>query len=96
MMFCITKWCKVITDDHNDHYTGRLPRMKQKLKEKYGSVPPLYPFRLLDDDGDVYAYGVSTDNSTENAFYPLDRYEYDYGVTEIQYKNPDTGKWETL
>ena len=96
MHYCITKWCKVITDDHKDIYTHRLPRMKKKLKDLYGEVPPLYPFRLLDDDGEIYAYGVSTDNSSESAFAPLDRYEYDYGVTEIQYKNPETGKYETL
>lgn len=92
-MYCITKWCKTITDDHKDHYTHRLPHMKQKLLEKTGSVPTLYNFRLLDDDGVIYAYGVGTDNSS---FAPLDRYMYDYGCTEIQYKNPVTGKYETL
>lgn len=92
-MYCITKWCRSITDSHKDEHTHRLPRMKQKLVEKYGSVPPLYPFRLLDDDGIIYAYGFSTDDSS---FAPLDRYEYDYGCTEIQYKNLVTGKYETL
>ena len=95
-MYCITKWCKAITDDGKDLYTHRLPRMKQKLIEKYGSVPELYRFRLLDSDGEIYAYGISTDNNTEAAFAPLDRYEYDYGCTEIQYKNPVTGVYETL
>ena len=92
-MYCITKWCKSISDSGKDQYTYRLPKMKKKLVEKYGSVPTLYPFRLLDDDGVIYAYGVSTDNSS---FAPLDRYMYDYGCTEIQYRNPDTGKYETL
>lgn len=92
-MYCITKWCKVITDSHKDVYTHRLPHMKQRLLDKYGSVPILYKFRLLDDDGDVYAYGFSTNDSS---FAPLDRYYPDYGVTEIQYKNPTTGKYETL
>lgn len=92
-MYCITKWCKTITDDSKDHYTHRLPHMKQKLFEKYGFVPTLYDFRLLDDDGEIYAYGVGTDDSS---FAPLDRYMYDYGCTEIQYKNPATGKYETL
>lgn len=96
MMYCITKWTKHVTDSHQDQYTHRLPRMKEKLKAKYGSVPPLYRFRLLDDDGLVYAYGVSTDDSSESAFAPLDRYEYDYGVTEIQYYNQGTKTWETL
>ena len=92
-MYCITKWCKSITGTGKDTYTGRLKRMKLKLIERTGSVPTLYHFRLLDDDGIVYAYGMSTDDSS---FAPLDRYMYDYGCTEIQYKNPVTGKYETL
>lgn len=92
-MYCITKWCKSITDDHKDQYTHRLKRMKNRLIEKSGFVPTLFSFRLLDDDGIVYAYGKSTDDSS---FAPLDRYMYDYGCTEIQYKNPKTGKYETL
>lgn len=92
-MFCITKWTKVITDSGKDEYTGRLPAMKQKLMEKRGAVPDLFTFRLLDDDGEIYAYGKSTDNSS---FAPLDRYMYDYGCTEIQYRNPANGRYETL
>ena len=95
-MFCITKWCKAVTDSGKDEYTHRLPRMRERLIEKTGSVPPLYDFRLLDDDGYVYAYGKSTDNRTESAFAPLDRYMDAYGCTEIQYKNQNTGKYETL
>lgn len=96
-MFCITKWCKAITDSGKDEYTGRLPRMKKRLLERDGIVPKLYDFRLLDDDGVIYAYGKSTnDGSTESAFAPLDRYMYEYGCTEIQYKNPATGEYETL
>jgi hypothetical protein len=92
-MYCITKWTKHVTDSGEDEYTNRLPNLKCRLKEKYGSVPPLYKFRLLDDDGVVYAYGISDDDSS---FAPLDRYMNDYGVTEIQYKNPKTGQYETL
>ena len=92
-MYCITKWCKIITDDHKDHYTHRLEHMKKRLEAEEGSVPPLYSFRLLDDDGDIYAYGKGTNNSS---FAPLDYYMYDYGVTEIQWKDPITGKYETL
>lgn len=92
-MFCITKWTKHITDSHKDQYTHRLPLMKKKLAEKYGSVPPLHRFRLLDDDGVIYAYGVT---SKPDTFAPLDRYMYDYGCTEIQYYNTSTKKWETL
>ena len=92
-MYCITKWTKAITDSGKDEYTNRLPQMKQKLIEKYGNVPELYSFRLLDDDGEIYAYGKSTDPSS---FAPLDRYMDSYGCTEIQYRNPETGKYETL
>lgn len=94
--FCITKWCKSITDSGKDEYTGALARMKTKLKGLYGEVPPLYSFRLLDDDGIVYAYGSASECDTESAFYPLDRYADFYGCTEIQYKNPETGVYETL
>lgn len=92
-MYCITKWCKSITDSGKDEYTNRLSHMKERLIGQLGQLPPLYRFRLLDDDGIVYAYGVSTDDSS---FAPLDRYEYVYGCTEIQYKNPKTGKYKTL
>lgn len=92
-MFCITKWTKAITDSGKDEYTGRLPAMKKKLMEKHGAMPDLFTFRLLDDDGEIYAYGKSTDDSS---FAPLDRYMYDYGCTEIQYRNPATGRYETL
>jgi len=92
-MYCITKWTKHITDSHQDVYTHRLDHMKKRLAEKYGSVPPLYKFRLLDDDGIIYAYGVT---SVPDTFAPLDKYMYDYGCTEIQYKNPETGVYETL
>ena len=95
-MYCITKRCKTITDSGKDEYTGRLPKMKKRLLERDGIIPKLYDFRLLDDDGEIYAYGKSTDNSTEAAFDPLDQYMYEYGCTEIQYKNPETGEYETL
>lgn len=93
-MYCITKWTKAITDSGKDEYTGRLATMKKKYAEKYGAeIPELHDFRLLDDDGEIYAYGKSTN---ADSFAPLDRYMYDYGCTEIQYKNKQTGKYETL
>ena len=91
-MFCITKWTKAITDSGKDEYTGRLPKMREIYKEKHGKEPELFTFRLLDDDGEIYAYGKSTE---ENSFAPLDRYMYDYGCTEIQYRNKE-GKYEAL
>ena len=92
-MYCITKWCKSITDSGKDEYTGKLQKMKQRLMKEHGFIPDLHSFRLLDDDGEVYAYGKSTNGSS---FAPLDRYMPDYGCTEIQYKNQVTGIYETL
>lgn len=77
----ITKWCKSITDSGKDKYTGL----------DVTGCP--YRFRLLDGDGVVYAYGKS---SSDSSFVPLDTYMYVYGCTEIQYKNPKTGMYETL
>ena len=54
----------------------------------------LYEFRLLDDDGIVYYEGRSDDNSSEEAFDPLDWAEVHAGCTEIQYRNGNC--WETL
>lgn len=92
-MYCITKWTKHITDSGKDEYTHRLPIMKKRLADAGRGNEPLYDFRLLDDDGIIYAYGKGTNNSS---FAPLDRYEPDYGCTEIQYRNTITGKYETL
>ena len=96
MRYCITKWCKSITDSGKDEYTGRAENLKKNCLEQYGEIPPLYKFRLLDDDGTIMAYGLSTDCDTEAAFAPLDRYEGAYGCTCIEYKNTETGKWEEL
>lgn len=76
----ITKWCKSITDSEKDEYTGC----------DVTGCP--HRFRLLDDDNEIYAYG----NASAKTFEPLDTYMYDYGCTEIQYKNQETGKYETL
>ena len=92
-MWCITKWCKVITDSGKDVYTHKLPVLKERYKEKYGTLPVLYDFRLLDDDGVVYAYGKGTNDSS---FAPLDCYMDSYGCTEIQWKNRETKEYETL
>jgi hypothetical protein len=77
----ITKWCKSITDSGKDEYTGRDTKGMTKR------------FRLLDDDGTVYAYGKAKEGVN---FEPLDYYMYEYGCTEIQYKNKETGEYETL
>lgn len=52
-----------------------------------------HKFRVLDDDGNVYFEGYSADDSS---FEPLDYTRGSYGTTEIQYRNAETGKWESL
>ena len=64
--------------------TAQIEAMKENMTHK---------FRVRDDDGVTYFWGVCSD---PNSFAPLDYVGADYGCTEIQYKNPDTGKYETL
>ena len=94
-MYCITKWTKEVTDSGKDEYTGRESKLKEKILEKYGEAQHLYKFRLLDDDGIVYAYGLNTSCDDDSAFSPLDRYEPEYGCTSIEYQNSN-GEWEEL
>lgn len=53
----------------------------------------IHKFRCRDDDGVTYFWGVCSDDSS---FAPLDTVGAALGCTEIQYKNPKTGKYETL
>lgn len=61
-------------------------------------------FRMLDDDEFLVYEGKfydpkmkSPDDLGEEAFTPLDDYgKPNYGCTMIQYKNSESGKWETL
>lgn len=82
--YVITMWTRHITDSGKD----------EKTKACHTAYP--YKFRLLDDDGVIYAYGYSKTNDDEEAFLPLDDYQGAYGVTEIQYRDPKTKEWETL
>lgn len=77
----ITKWCKSVTDSGKDEYTG---------KDTKGMTER---FRLLDDDGIVYAYGKAKEGVD---FEPLDYYMCSYGCTRIQYKNKETGEYKDL
>lgn len=78
----ITKWTKAITDSGKDETVAKKP----------AELP--HKFRLLDDDGIVYAYGYSLTNDDEEAFKPLDATMGTYGCTDIQYLN--NGEWESL
>lgn len=85
MSFIMTKWCSVINKDNKEIEFEISERQKEKFP---------FEFRLLDDDGIIYGYGISKTNDDNNAFAPLDFFQPDYGCTEIQYKNNDI--WETL
>ncbi len=81
------KW--VITQDKigDGEDTG-----KGNFKGDADSLP--HAFRLLDDDGEVYYHGRSSDKNSEAAFQPLEWAMSHAGCTEIQYRNGNT--WETL
>lgn len=56
---------------------------------------PTIPFRLKDDDGEIYYRGLANDAWTENAFSPLDDFGMpNDGCTEIEYFVD--GVWSTL
>lgn len=81
-----------------DPDTFEIPGLYRAALEKWRAagaiVPPMpYRFKVLDDDGTVYFWGVCSDDSS---FEPLDDVGAAYGCTEIQYKNPATGVYETL
>lgn len=69
----------------NKRYT---PEQIEQLKTEM-----VHRFRCLDDDGTSYFWGVC---SNDSSFAPLDCLGVAYGCTEIQYKNPKTGEYETL
>lgn len=59
----------------------------------YDPEKHLYPFRLVDDDGEVMGYGLSNDGSN---FDPLDDYMDHWGCTAIEYWNPVSEIWEAI
>ncbi len=74
------------------HLVGWLKTSSAPDLTKHGT-----PFRLFDDDGELYFSGVYFgDQNSQDAFDPLDRFGEKYGCTEIQYLNPATQKYETL
>lgn len=52
-----------------------------------------HKFKILDDDGGIYLYGVSDDDSD---FGPLDLFQPIWGVTEIHYWCEKTKKYRLL
>lgn len=83
-MYKITIWTAAVTDSGERKTVAQKP---SGLNHK---------FRLLDDDGVIYAYGYSDDSTSEDAFAPLDEVGEAYGCTSIEYKNQKTGKYECL
>jgi len=54
------------------------------------------PFRMLDDDGEVYYHGLYKGPDDETLFAPLDDFGMpNAGCTSIQYRNA-AGAWEGL
>ncbi|MDR0506577.1 MAG: hypothetical protein LBH32_07155 [Dysgonamonadaceae bacterium] len=70
-----------------------LSEEKERIKadQKHKTERHKYPFRLYDDDGELYYKGLSVEN---NSFEPLYAEQPNSGVTEIHYLN--NGKWEHL
>ncbi len=60
------------------------------------------PFKIYDDDGIKYYEGRfwaddGSGSNSEDAMAPLDDYGTpNAGAVTIKYRNPDTGKWDTL
>lgn len=76
-----------------DHLEGKPCRISDgRLKP----TDTLYQFRLYDGDDNLMFTGVSTLCDSEEAFYPLDDLQNNYGVTRIDYFNQGKGIWETL
>jgi len=78
-----------------DCLEGKTVRIESRTwDEEKAKTVPLYRFRLLDDDGIHYYYGVSTSDSS---FAPLDGYGApNDGCTLIEYRNAKTRKYEAL
>ena len=93
-MFIITK-DKICEGEFNGFTFLRSSKTGKELKELTAKVKPacVHKFRLLDDDGEIYCYGVSNNHDTEKLFDPLDWGMAEFGCTEIQYY--ENGKWET-
>ena len=61
------------------------------------SHPDREYFAMYDDDGEQYFAGYFVGDDDASGFEPLEDLGMPgYGCTEIRYKNPRTGKMETL
>jgi len=94
-MFIITK-DKICNGEFNNYMEINTSKTGTERTALIAKITPrcIYKFRLLDDDGEVYCYGLSNDHGSEKAFNPLDWAMAEFGCTEIQYL--ENGIWETL
>lgn len=88
-----------ITKDHLSPIGDELCRVGKTSKD-YDSKAPTLPFKLYDDDDNLYYEGravVDEDYSLdEDNFRALDWAMNDAGCTYIKYRDKKTGKWEIL
>lgn len=92
-IFKITHENKAVFD--GEKFERRIRSEYQYSQEQIEKMLPrmIHKFRVKDDDGVTYFWGVCSD---PNSFAPLDIVGAEYGCTTIEYKNPDTGRYEPL
>ena len=85
-----------VTDEEDQGSVGVFgPSATDLTPDEIKAHPDARPFRLLDDDGEVYAEGLYVGDDSEDSFAPLDDWGMPaWGCTEIQYKRGEA--WETL
>lgn len=96
----------IITEDHIDKAPEIIkapciisgPRIATEDEIRRLVAGEGHPFRMFDDDGILYYIGrYLGDPQEEEAFAPLEDFGTPgAGCTEIQYRNPSSGRWETL
>ena len=83
-----------ITWDHTESPPERRVIESSDFDAEVFAKTPVHSFKIYDDDGELYLFGYSTDDSD---FAPLDDFGMpSYGATEIRYQNKKTGAYETL
>lgn len=81
-----------ITKDNITNMNNEEEKAWNKKGEEYDYKGGQYRFRLLDDDREIYFYGLS---DREN-FRPLDWAMNGWGCVIIEYRNEETKQYEML
>lgn len=80
-----------VADNDEESQVGKIKRDYQGGQHRY---------RLKDDDGEIYYYLLSDidgkDGYEDELFAPLDWGTWFAGCSSIEWKNPETGKYEYL